>query len=80
MGIAFLAMLAGLFLLLSSYLSLEYLESQRIDVVKFYAINPILLSADYISASAVLIGLALTATGVLVLLRASCLALSKAGS
>lgn len=80
LGIAFLAMLAGLFLLLSSYLSLEYLKSQRIDFVKFYAIHPILLSALYISASAVLIGLALTVTGVLDLLRALCLALSEAGS
>lgn len=70
----FLAMLAGLFLLASSYLSLECLESQRIDFVTFYAIHPILLSALYISASAVLIGLALTVTGVLVLLRARCLA------
>ena len=74
LGIAFLAMLAGLFLIVSSYLSLECLESQRIDFVTFYAIHPILLSALYISASAVLIGLALAVTGVLVLLRARCLA------
>lgn len=67
LGIAFVAILALLFLLLSPYPSLEYIESQRSHLVEFYALHPILVPALYISASAVLIGLALPVTGVLAL-------------
>ncbi|MDC0362949.1 VTT domain-containing protein, partial [Halioglobus sp.] len=67
-GIAFVGILFLFFFLFSSFFSLEYMESQRIHLIEFYALHPVLVPGLYISASAVLIGLALPVTGVLALL------------
>lgn len=67
-GIVFVVVTTLVFLLVSPYLSLEYLESQRSFFAEIYGRRPILVPALYLLISAVLIGLALPFTGVLALL------------
>lgn len=67
-GIAFLAASALLYLLLSPYLSLEYLESQRSHFKQMYNLYPVLMPVLYVSITAILIGLPLPVTGIFALL------------
>lgn len=67
-GLAVIAATLVVFALLSPYISLEYLESQRNLYLEYYRDHPFTVVLAYVAFSSMCIGLALPATGVFALL------------
>lgn len=67
-GLFLVAGIAVLFVVLSPYLSLEYLETQRANYQAYYARQPVLVFVIFVICMATLIGLSLPANGITLLL------------
>lgn len=67
-GLCVVAAIAVLFVLLSPYMSLEYLETQRANYQGYYERRPLLVLAVFVLSTATLIGLSLPMTGATLLL------------
>lgn len=67
-GVTMLMLITLVFVLLSPYLQLDYLESQRSAFMAYYGEHPLLVASAYIAVTVICIGLALPATGVFALL------------
>ena len=67
-GIALLAASMVFFLIISPYMSAEFLETQLGNYLDYYDNNPLLVMVLYVSVSAILIGAALPVTGIFTLL------------
>ena len=67
-GAGLIALFAGLFLLLSPFFSLEYVESQRASYLQYYESNPLTVIVLFITLSALCTGAALPTTGIFALL------------
>ncbi|MDZ7783891.1 MAG: VTT domain-containing protein [Halioglobus sp.] len=67
-GLGVLAATLVLFALLSPYISLEYLESQRSLYLDYYREHPLTVVLMYVAFSSLCIGMALPATGIFALL------------
>ncbi len=67
-GAGLIAVLATLFVLISPYISLEYLESQRSAYLQYYQSNSLVVLLLFIATASLIIGAAFPATGAFALL------------